>query len=407
MEMKVTVAPEEVDGILEKLAKLTKKAEKLGTPPLTLAVSAPYVVKERRRIHDPVADAFAAIEGENSMCATEEVSVVKVDLTLTGEPPKLNGWKLAARLDWIEKEAVVMKVPSAELKKDWSAAKNLCEHCGAVRHRIETFVVLSDAGEEKQVGSDCLIDFLGHNAAAIFSFWTDMIGEVESWEGGSDSKYLVTPEYLSWVALAIRTGGWVSGTVAYASNGMKTSSASVAMNMMHDKKLKKEDRPTEADGKVALAALEWARTELSLKEPKSDYEKNLTLVVKNDYLHPKHVGIAASVIPAFKRALGLAEEKKLEAASEYVGEVKKRAVFKGLTVVFVKEFESTYGVTYLIKFKDEKGNVFIWWTSAIYPEVGEIYELKATVKAHEMYGNVKQTVLTRGAVISKVHVTED
>lgn len=399
MEMKVTVAPEMVDAILEKLAKLTKKAEKLGVPPLTLAVSAPYVVKERVRVHDPVADAFAAIEGENSPCATEEVNSVKVDLTLTGEPPKLNGWKLAARLDWIEGEAVVMKVPSVELKKDWSTSKKLCEHCNTVRNRAETFVVLSDSGEEKEVGSDCLKDFLGHNAAAIFSFWTDMIGEVESWGGGAESKYLVTPEYLSWVALAIRTGGWVSGTVAYASNGLKTSSASVAMNMMHDKKLKKEDRPTEADGKVAEAALEWARTELTAKEPKSDYEKNLTLVVKNDYLSPKHVGIAASVIPAFKRALGLAEEKKLEAASEYVGEVKKREVFKGLTVVFVKEFESDYGVTYLIKMKDEKGNVLVWWTGSWYPEVGYKVDLKATVKAHEMYGSVKQTVITRAVVL--------
>jgi hypothetical protein len=386
MELKVTVAPEDVDVILAKLEKFTKRAEKLGVPPLTLEVSAPKVVKKS-----------VNLPGYGKV---DEEEVVTVDVTLTGESPKLSGWALAARLDWIEDAAVLMKVPKVELTKDWTTAKNLCEHCGTIRKRTETFVVKNDAGEEKQVGSDCLMDFLGPNAAAIFGFYTDLIGESESWGEGGGSRYLILKPVLEAVAASIRKDGWVSRTKVYESGG--TSTADAALMLLSDLRKgakKAKDVFVDADEKLADAATAWARQEL-VGSAKSDYEKNLVAVLKNDYLHPKHVGIAASVIPAYKRHLGMIEEKKNEAVSEYVGEIKKRTEFKGLTAVMMKEFPSMYGVTTMIKFKDAAGNVLVWFASGEKDmEIGKTYDLKATVKAHEEYAGVKQTVLTRAVVL--------
>jgi hypothetical protein len=54
-------------------------------------------------------------------------------------------------------------------------------------------------------------------------------------------------------------------------------------------------------------------------------------------------------------------------------------------------------MTHLHKFTDQAGNVFIWKTGVDRLDVGCTYAGKATVKAHEEYEDVKQTVITRFA----------
>lgn len=58
-----------------------------------------------------------------------------------------------------------------------------------------------------------------------------------------------------------------------------------------------------------------------------------------------------------------------------------------------------FGTTYLYKFADEAGNVFIWYASRPI-ELQERMTLKATIKAHNEWNGVKQTVLTRCKVVA-------
>ena len=58
-----------------------------------------------------------------------------------------------------------------------------------------------------------------------------------------------------------------------------------------------------------------------------------------------------------------------------------------------------FGTTYLYKFADEAGNVFIWYASRPI-ELQERMTLKATIKAHNERNGVKQTVLTRCKVVA-------
>ncbi len=82
-------------------------------------------------------------------------------------------------------------------------------------------------------------------------------------------------------------------------------------------------------------------------------------------------------------------------ASEYVGEVKDRIEFEA-EVIGVYGTEGYYGHTDIVKFKDARGNYFTWFASD-YTNLacGDRMSIKGTVKKHDQFRGIKQTVLTR------------
>lgn len=107
-----------------------------------------------------------------------------------------------------------------------------------------------------------------------------------------------------------------------------------------------------------------------------------------------------------------AAEEKLKASesvSVYVGEIGKRIE---ATVTLVKTYSFKFKVVewktetrWIYTFKDDSGNVFVWKTSSPFDRMtergyrpyleGDRLVIKGTVKAHEEYKGIKQTVLQR------------
>lgn len=82
-------------------------------------------------------------------------------------------------------------------------------------------------------------------------------------------------------------------------------------------------------------------------------------------------------------------------ASEYVGEIKERIEFEA-EVTGVYGTEGHYGHTDIVKFKDGDRNMFTWFASGYTDlERGDRITIKGTVKKHDDFKGVKQTVLTR------------
>jgi hypothetical protein len=94
------------------------------------------------------------------------------------------------------------------------------------------------------------------------------------------------------------------------------------------------------------------------------------------------------------------EEKKAP-VSEWFGEVGKRYNDMKLTVKFVTGFDTQFGYSYVNKMEDDKGNVFVWFSSRGLEE-GQTYLMNVGIKEHSEYREVKQTVLTRCLKVREV-----
>jgi hypothetical protein len=88
--------------------------------------------------------------------------------------------------------------------------------------------------------------------------------------------------------------------------------------------------------------------------------------------------------------------QKSEVASQHVGTVGERIKNMSVVITFVSFSEGTYGITTIVKMQDEAGNVLTWFASGTQQlEIGKKIILTGTVKKHDEYRSIKQTVLTR------------
>lgn len=112
-------------------------------------------------------------------------------------------------------------------------------------------------------------------------------------------------------------------------------------------------------------------------------------VSKSMILTDRQLEAAATAVERIK-------EREIEGrASEHVGAVKERIEFEA-EVTGVYGTEGFYGHTDIVKFKDADNNQFTWFASDYTNlERGDRMSIKGTVKKHEDYKGVKQTVLTR------------
>lgn len=375
-----TIVADNLSLAQAKIEKMNKRARKLGVPELVLTV----------------------VEGSEQFIKDGNDTFKKIDVTLTGETVKLAGWHFAATIQHTEDGNIVRSVPGQDIDTmPYRTVEPLCEHCNQLRRRNDTYIVVNDEGETKQVGSSCLRDFLGVDPASALwmaQFLIDLDAEFESeWNegGGRATNYMNIKDYLAWVSASIRNSGWMSRSKARWSGELAT--ADDAMSVWDWKgKGPRPYTPDEKDVETAEKALEWIRSMENAAETANDYIYNLYVSTKQNYITWRETGLVASLVQAYSRQMEQEIQARKEAAvSEWVGEIKQRREFT-LTVESVRYNDGMYGVTYQTKMVDADGNVFMWWASKELDQ-GETYTGKATVKDHTEYNGVKQTVINRFA----------
>jgi hypothetical protein len=96
------------------------------------------------------------------------VTVCGWEAKLAGCPPTYCGWKILARFDFSTQQATVSVVPGHH--RTWrQVTPGVCDCCGVFRMRNETFLLEHcETGEHKQVGSQCMKQFLG-----VSPVWVD------------------------------------------------------------------------------------------------------------------------------------------------------------------------------------------------------------------------------------------
>jgi len=147
----------------------------------------------------------------------------------------------------------------------------------------------------------------------------------------------------------------------------------------------------ERDNRRAAAAIEWIKN----ANIDNDYLHNLQVIVKKGYVIYREVGFAASLLAAYDKAMDQIEECK-QSVSQHLGTVGQRYCFN-LTVRAMRSYEGDYGVRTMVRFDDPSGNVLVWWASGEpeWLETGDTITVAGTVKKHDEYRGIKQTLLSR------------
>lgn len=388
-----------LDGLKHRIAWLNNRARKLDADPIVYKELEGTVVRDHKK---------------GTVTHYTFVRVVGAPIKLAG------GWTFSATLEHTEVGNIIRAVPGAEIPVSYRNADPACDHCQLDRNRKDTYIVTNDANQFMQVGRTCLKDFVGHRDPARIAAWMEWIAELANYideefmRGNAGPTGVGADMFLGLTAASIRLWGWTSSTKARETGTGSTKSnvlywfdeigkgrAPSPDYAMHDKNGVAEYTGTGTpvatepkDFALGRAALLWARNQSDEDMGTSGYLYNLKIVAQLDSFLFKHTGLAASLVKAYQKHIGDELARANAPVSQYVGEIKKRQLWTVLcTDIF--DWESQYGVTHLHKFVDAEGNVIVWRTGSHRLDIGSSYSGKATVKAHDEYKDIKQTVITR------------
>jgi hypothetical protein len=234
--------------------------------------------------------------------------------------------------------------------------------------------------------------------AELLKFTEGLRGE----GGGGGRQEIPILDFLQMAAHVVLTDGWVSKATSQKCQGLApTSSTAWGYCFPTPEQIRKGEIPIPSEAAKVLAN----DTLVFIKETPaiSQYESNLKAASQLKTITHQHAGLVASMIVFFQKDLvkKIKRENKLDELrkSKHFGEIGKRSTFK-----VIVEGENTFDSQFahdglkLYRMRDMDGNVAVWWTGSGNLEVGKQYEIKATVKRHDEYQGIAQTVFSRVVV---------
>jgi len=391
-----------VDKLNSEINRLNKRAAKIGTDPISI------VTHEIKRITDPTYDRDSSPFIKAPMISIHVIEIV-------GSAPKIDGYTFIGTLDHhtVPGNVIVKSVPGASMPSHYHHADATCNHCNVNRYRLDTFVLRADSGETIQVGRQCLVDFLGHDADAIAGQLTainKLIGNL----GDPDSDYhgggplemdFDAINVLTNTIAIINTFGWTSKAQASANDSARATADDVAFLMVPslDPKVTRAQsdfnarlkRDIDADTKLAQDAIAWVKEQSA----SNDYIHNLQVLAQAELIPVRMFGFWCSLASSYIRHLDKQKAAENAVPSSHVGVIKKRQEFI-VNVNRVKAIDGYYGQTDIWNMTDDSGNIIVWFASADTKlKVGGKFKVIATVKKHDEFNGVKQTNVNRLKVL--------
>jgi len=287
-----------------------------------------------------------------------------------------------------------------------------CDHCNIKRYRTKFFIFKDAKKEIKIIGSSCVDEWFGLDIRKALETYSSFVETIEREFSGSNycpmydlSSLILNLTYvtkmfnLSWKSLKDYDNNTMKDI--YLLKDALKSSNYYDKEVIQDYKNYIEKNIT--NKKAFLNGQEQLLIDNYEKMvPQNDFEHNIknNLFFEDGTLRDdiKSPGIVCYAIWKVNNdsKLKKVEDNKEFAPSEHIGNIGDRIELK-LNCFFIKEIDSIYGSSYLIAFKDENGNNFKSYYSGtkINFEITKSYDLKGTVKKHELYKGVKTTVLNR------------
>tara|TARA_Y100000310_G_scaffold54016_2_gene49539 strand:+ start:19 stop:1308 length:1290 start_codon:yes stop_codon:yes gene_type:complete len=415
-EQPIIVLRSRIPELDKKFASINRRAAKLDLPATSYKVVAETIL---------TVQIDTGYTDELGIPVTRTRKLPAYEIEITGEALCIPGWQFAARVEPFEDGVnLIHTAPTFEgvVPTSYRATDpGHCDHCGKRRHRKETFIVQSDDGNFFQVGRNCLRDFTGHNSPEHIARALGWLAEIRGWSeescfsGGKLEVDYRADTVLAWASVVIRKEGWGASasdnptrwTVHTLLCGGPDKHDFRGRNALHDFLAARErfdalvGAVEDCDIEEAAATLAWVR---SLEDPDNDYLANLVTILSSNWVAEKHLGLAVSATRAYRRHLEIKEKWQTEregrdariATARHLGEIGEK-IEVDVTLTDTRTIETQFGTSVLYSFEDADGNVVKWFSSGrgIDDQIGTSIHLVGTVKKHDEYRGLKQTLLTR------------
>jgi len=366
------------------------------------------------------------------------------DVVIDGEMPVMpGGWRVLAIVSPVARGAqtniLTLLDPDADVE-EYRHREIECDHCGTTRYRKRTLVLENAGGDRVVVGTSCMTDFVATASVDSIASTCDlysMIGRLIDQATGADcddpdayvarGKRTTITLALSTISLLATILGRLHGFTSKGAareraerrawspelpaleatadlideligGAMSAASTKIAAFL--------DEHCTDDDIAASQAAIEWAQTQA---DARSDYMRNLYAIAtsENGMLDSRLLGLAASLPNAHakhaeweaNRLAKIAAEAGAAATKLHLGSIKERVTAE-VRLTDTREVDTQWGISYLIKMTTVDGLCDLtWWSSRgiedLGVEVGSLYALTGTVKAHDSFRDVPQTTVTR------------
>jgi hypothetical protein len=329
---------------------------------------------------------------------------------------KLGNWQVLGQLEAAEAGTLVFSVTSDEEElqalRDRVPHASNCDHCNTLRRRRFTYLLrCTETRAFRLVGKSCLRDFTGIDPAAalflarlhelVLASEEDLEGFVQA--GGRNA--VSTETFLARVSFLIAAEGFTSMSGSRTTGRTPTCLDAMRFEELLDDRgpgLSQFWRQDEERHREKARAIR-AHYKLDGPEEGTDhFTQNVRVLLAADLLEldRKHLAFAAAAVAQFGREAG--KNGPATRPSEHVG-VKGQKLTTGVRIKRVIPIEGRFGLTHLVLMDDEQGNRLVWKASACPQLLREsddkvVHQVRATVKEHDDYKGMAQTVVTRLAL---------
>ena len=313
---------------------------------------------------------------------------------------KISDWNFLATIQPVSDGVNLVRSYVGEVDHSYRTIEPRCEHCNTVRNRKDTFVIQNVVnGETKQVGRNCLADFIGHPSAETVAKFYESLSEIKETVFSDEPcdevldrspYYYNLVEFIAYVLEDVENYGYVSASRS-RDEGIISTKNSASNSMFKGEQIdSKYFENAKSLLGIAIGNLEPRRDNLN------DYEYNLYTILTSDAIEYRMFGYAASIVPFVHKIQETEQKETSKVASQWIGETGQKIT--GIKVILVADIETPgyYGTTHIVKML--AGNdLLVWFSSnngARFYNIGdEITISKATIKELGDFRGEKQTII--------------
>ena len=302
----------DVNQLRKKVEKLNKRARKIGCPEMELVVDREY---QETFYYDDYGHRLVQPRVYNLY-----------DVTIHGETPSYDGWYFVGVITgYPNGQNVITKAPFLKKELDVTGFRdreNYCDHCKTNRYRKYTYLIANQDDKIWQVGSTCLLDFLGHSAPS-FGFMAKAMEDLDEDPMEWDNRLNPIPfrklrDFLAFACHVINEHGFTSRKAAWEDYRESTIDRMYQIeNILNDSNLLKL-HPELQDFKISDEAyekadkiIEWGNA-LKERENLNDYLYNLSVLFNNNIVDPRSEAFAVSAVNTYNNEMGLQTQRKKE-----------------------------------------------------------------------------------------------